>query len=101
GGEHRSVLICGEPGIGKSRLADVHRRFVADSGGSTIAGAGSRYQTATHLYVARRLVESACGLHHEITPQQALERFREGMSGLGLDDRLSFLAALLDLPPQP
>jgi class 3 adenylate cyclase/tetratricopeptide (TPR) repeat protein len=99
-GGHGAVLITGDAGVGKSRLADVIRRR-AQLAGSTIAAGCSSYHTATPLYAARRLVEVAVGIDSRHAGRHSLPALWDALDAVGQADALPYLAHLLDLPPEP
>ncbi len=97
-GEGQAVLLCGEPGIGKSRLA------------AALAGAGSGAlccncqcsphltHTAFHPFI--EALERQAGITREMPPAEALAALRQHLaaSGLGAAADLPLFAALLSLP---
>jgi class 3 adenylate cyclase len=95
------AVVVGEPGIGKSRLADMVRRRIADRGAPTIAASCSPQRSATHLWAVRRLVEFACAVSPRSNPEDALQRVRRALAIDGQEEDLPLFAALLEIPPQP
>ena len=56
------VVFRGEPGIGKTRLANEAAELVRSSGGTVIELFGSPLHTDTGLHPVRRLLERRCGI---------------------------------------
>ncbi len=56
------VVFRGEPGIGKTRLANEAAEIVESSGGTVIELRGSPLHTDTGLHPVRRLLERRCGI---------------------------------------
>jgi class 3 adenylate cyclase len=100
-GGSAAVLLRGEPGIGKSRLADQVRAALSRGGATVLVGACSAYHTTTHLYPARRIVEAASGLNLREPSTGALVQLRDALTGIGCADALPVVAAMLGLPPEP
>ena len=99
GGGHRMVVVSGQAGVGKSRLADVLRRQVqADGGGSLIANC-STYHGTTALFPVRRLLERAAGIDARQGAEHALPRLWNVMEAVGRADSVPLLADLLEIPP--
>ena len=100
-GAARSVLLVGDAGVGKSRLADVMRRRVEASEGAALTTGCSSYQTTTPLYAARRLIEAAADIDVRNDGPQALPKLWTAMDSVGQGASLPLLADLLGLPPEP
>ena len=100
-GEFRAVLITGEPGIGKSRLADVVRRRVSEHGAPTLAAGCLSARSSSQLWAARRLVEYACAISPRSDPEDALRRVERALAADGQQEALPLFASLLGLPAQP
>jgi class 3 adenylate cyclase len=100
-GEHRFVVVTGDAGVGKSRLADVVRRRVVAADGAALVAGCSSYHTASPLYAVRRLVEGAAGIDSRNDGRLALPRLWSTLDAVGLADGLSVVADLLDIPPEP
>ncbi len=56
------VVLRGEPGIGKSRLASAAAEFAERSGGQVLELAGSPFHSDVGLYPIRVLLEQRCGI---------------------------------------
>ena len=100
GGEGQVVLLCGEAGIGKSRIARSLCDRLADERYQTIQFHCSPYHTNTALYPAINFLRQAAGLASQDSPQAQLEKLdvmvRE--SGIENQDTVSLLADLLSIP---
>lgn len=97
GGGSVAALIRGEPGIGKSRLARAVLERAASSG-QVLAGACSSFQTTTHLYAIRRLVEAAAAIEPRGDVQQTVGSLLAMLSMAGQSDDLDLFAEMLELP---
>jgi class 3 adenylate cyclase len=98
-GGHRSMVLTGQAGVGKSRLADVmRRRALADEGGALIANC-STYHGTTTLFPVRRLLEQAAGLDTRQDADHALPRLWNVMEAVGQAASVPLLADLLEIPP--
>jgi class 3 adenylate cyclase len=94
------ALVVGDPGIGKTRLADVMRRRVADRGAATLAAWCSPQHTSSHLWAARRLVEFACAVSPRSNPEDATRRIARSLAVDGQEDALPLFVSLLGLPEE-
>ncbi len=100
-GGHGFVVITGDAGVGKSRLADVARRRIMAVDGATLVAGCSSYHTSTPLYAVRRLIEEAAGIDSRRDGRLALPRLWSTLESVGQAEGLPYLADLLDLPPEP
>jgi len=91
-----TLLITGEAGIGKSRLAAQLRRRVAQDAGDTLATGCAAYYANIALWPLERLMERALDLPSDHTAGR-LEALEEHVSGLGMDlaGTIPLLAPLL------
>lgn len=97
-GKGQVVAICGDPGLGKSRLARAFRTSVVDDGGLVLEGrCFSHYRTRT-LHPITEVLEQALGLR-AATPEQRRQRLCEQLAALGLlsEELVSLLGPLIDL----
>ncbi|MBX3329319.1 MAG: AAA family ATPase [Nitrospira sp.] len=107
-GEGQVVLLCGEAGIGKSRIARSLRDRLAEEGYQTIQFQCSPYHTNTALYPVITYLRQAAGLSGEDTPSTQLRKLDALALNSGIDDQttVSLLADLCsirtdDLRPPP
>jgi hypothetical protein len=95
----RAILLRGQPGVGKSRLADLLRRQVEADEGGTLSASCSAYHGATVLFPLRRLLERVAGIDTHQAADRALPRLWSAMEAVGQAGSVPLLAELLDLPP--
>ena len=99
GGEGQVVLLCGEAGIGKSRIARSLCDRLAEERYQTMQFQCSPYHTNTALYPAITCLRQAAGLTSQDSAQAQLEKLdvmaRE--SGIENQDTVSLLADLLSI----
>ena len=99
-GEGQVVLLCGEAGIGKSRMTRSFYDRLADERYQTIQFQCSPYHTNTALYPAITFLRQAAGLASQDSAQAQLQKL-EAMareSGIENQDTVSLLADLLSIP---
>jgi class 3 adenylate cyclase len=100
GGEGQFVLICGEPGIGKSRLTQELRQRIATESGTALRYQCSPYHLNSALYPFIEQLELAAGFAREDTPEQKLDKMEAWLAG-SPEQRgkaAPLVAALLSLP---
>jgi class 3 adenylate cyclase/predicted ATPase len=99
GGEGQVVLLCGEAGIGKSRIARSLCDRLADEHYQTIQFQCSPYQTNTTLYPAINFLRQAAGLASQDSTQAQLSKLEVMALESGIDnqDTVSLLADLLSI----
>ena len=99
GGEGQVVLLCGEAGIGKSRIARSLRDRLAEERYQTIQFQCSPYHTNTALYPVITYLRQAAGLTGEDTPPTQLQKLDRLALNSGIDDQttVSLLADLLSI----
>jgi class 3 adenylate cyclase/predicted ATPase len=99
GGEGQVVLLCGEAGIGKSRVTRRLHDRLADAHPQQMQFQCSPYRTNTALYPAITWLRQAAGLTNQDSAQAQLEKLdvmaRE--SGIANQDTVSLLADLLSI----
>ncbi len=88
GGTERaqSILIRGEPGIGKSRLAASIAHDVAADGAPVIELTGSSFHTDAGFHPVRRLLEQRGSISPDTPPAERLRRLRRELQDAGRDD---------------
>ena len=99
GGEGQVVLLCGEAGIGKSRMTRSLYDRLADERYQTMQFQCSPYHTNTALYPATTFLRQAAGMTSQDSAQAQREKLdamaRE--SGIENQDTVSLLADLLSI----
>ncbi len=97
-----TVLIRGEPGIGKSRLAQAIIDEARAFGASITTLTGSRLHVDTGLHPIRVLIESSCVITPGMDPPERLDRLRRhlGAEGAPVEATLPLLAPILGLSPE-
>src|SRR5262245_11981202 len=100
GGEGCVVLIAGEPGIGKSRLAQAALDGLTGEPHTPLRLFCSPHQQDSALYPAIRQLERVAGFRREDTPEQRLDKLeavlRQATNDLG--EVAPLIADLLSLP---
>jgi class 3 adenylate cyclase len=94
------VLLAGEPGIGKSRLARALRERLAAEPYTPISHFCSPYHTSSALYPVTGLLERAAGFTQEDTADERLDRLEAllARSTDRLHEAVPLVAALLSIP---
>jgi class 3 adenylate cyclase/predicted ATPase len=94
------VLINGEPGIGKSALAEVVREHVASQGFTRATYHCSPYHTNSALYPVITHVQRLWGWERDDTPAEKLDKMEETLrtTSLPLKEIVPLFAALFSLP---
>ena len=76
-GDGQLVLIVGEPGIGKSRLAVELVANLADKAFTTLRYYCSPYHQSSALYPIIKQLEGAARLLHDEPPEKKLDRIED------------------------
>ena len=99
-GSCQAVLITGEAGIGKSRLAYELRRLVRDEPHSWMEARCSSYTQNSAFRPAAELIEMGLRLEPRDRPEEKLAKLQRGLTAAGIDDEqaLSLLAPLVSIP---
>ncbi len=99
-GSCQAVLITGEAGVGKSRLAYELRRLVRDEPHSWMEARCSSYTQNSAFRPAAELIEMGLRLEPRDGPQEKLAKLQRGLTAAGIDDEqaLSLLAPLVSIP---
>lgn len=94
------VLIQGEPGVGKSRLAQFFRDEVQFEAAGLIGMRANPYTSNSPFQPVIELIERKFRLDHTLAPAERLELLEEGLRLLGVGDPEAavLLAYLLSLP---
>ena len=98
-GEGQVVLLCGEAGIGKSRIASSLCDRLADERYQTIQFQCSPYHTNTALYPAINFLRQAAGFVSQDSDQTQLDKLNVMARGSGIEnqDTVSLFADLLSI----
>lgn len=96
------LLFRGEPGIGKSRLAEEAADLVRASGGVVLELVGSPYHAEVGLHPVRVLLERQCGIDRHTTTEQRLLLLEAEIAARGLDPvtAVPALAPVLAIAPE-
>ena len=96
------VVFCGEPGIGKTRLANEAAELVRSSGAPVIELFGSPLHTDTGLRPVRRLVERRCGITRLTAGRERLRLLQAELRACGLDPATAvpLLAPVIGVGPE-
>ena len=99
-GRGHAVMISGEAGIGKSRLALTLREYIRQDEGGCIEFRCSPYHQATALYPITGRLQRVFGFQREDTVDAKLEKLHRGLASYRFpqSDTVPLLAALLSLP---
>lgn len=96
------ATIVGDPGIGKSRLAEYIADDVRIEGGSVVMLSGSPDHQDVGFHPVRRLIETRCRIGLGSPASVQLSRMETDVAALGLepDDTVPLLAPILGLDPE-
>jgi class 3 adenylate cyclase len=99
-GKGSSVLVMGEPGVGKSRLLYEMGAVLLDLPHRWLDCSCSSYTQMSALWPVVQLIERSLQLHADEDPRAPLDRLRQGLDAAGIDDPEApgLMAALLGLP---
>jgi TOMM system kinase/cyclase fusion protein len=102
-GTGQSILITGEPGIGKTRLAFELCSRLAATVHSRLEGRCLPDSQNDALFPFVQIVESALGIDRQETPEANLARLETELSSYGLDlpESMPLVLDLLALPVRP
>ncbi|MGH9136077.1 MAG: AAA family ATPase, partial [Acidimicrobiales bacterium] len=100
-GRPRGVLLRGEAGIGKSRLALAIADEVRAIGGVVAELVGSPLHTETGFFPVRTMLETIAGVGRDTDGAERLRRLRADVTSAGLDEEtdVPLLAPVLGVPP--
>jgi len=96
------VVFCGEPGIGKTRLATEAAELVRGAGAPVIELIGSPLHTDAGLHPVRTLLERRCGITRLTDGGERLRLLEAELRSCGLDAEgtVPLLAPVLGLGPE-
>ena len=99
-GAGQVIVLMGEPGIGKSRLAAEYAKSFGLEEHVQLKCFASPHHTATPLFPISRQIERAAGLTSDDAPTQKVEKLRAllGTNGAVPEESLALLAHLLLIP---
>lgn len=97
-----AVLLCGEPGIGKTRMAAEAATLARGSGAPVIELSGSALHTDTGLHPVRALLERRCAISRRVGGAERLRLLEEELRSCGMDpvDTVPLLAPVLGIGPE-
>jgi class 3 adenylate cyclase/tetratricopeptide (TPR) repeat protein len=103
GGDGRVVLIRGEAGIGKSRLARYLRDLSARTGGNPLQGSCSPYYTSTAFHPLAHMLNRRLGLSSEADDRQRLDSLELVIEEAGIEPAaaIPYLAPVLSIELDP
>ena len=96
------VILCGEPGIGKTRLAAEAAALVRGSGAPVIELTGSAMHADAGMHPVRTLIERRCGITRAVGGSERLTLLHKELHSCGMDsDRaVPLLAPVLGIGPE-
>jgi class 3 adenylate cyclase/tetratricopeptide (TPR) repeat protein len=99
GGGSRALMIMGEAGIGKSRLARFARDHAAREGGVPLEGECSPYYSDVPFHVIGRMIARHLALDPETSDREVLDALEEAVTTAGLepDRAVPLLAPLMSV----
>ena len=99
-GEGQVVTLCGEPGIGKSRLVQAVRDLADNEAHKVLAFQCSPYHANTAFYPITAQFGRAAGFASEDTPSRKLDKLEQhlGMVGVPVEKTAPLFAAALSIP---
>jgi class 3 adenylate cyclase/DNA-binding response OmpR family regulator len=102
GGEGQVVLLCGEAGIGKSRVCRAWLDSIAHEPHITLRTHCSPYHTNSPFYPVIKQVEHAARFEREDRPEVKLKKLEAVLSQAGANALVDtpFFAALLSIPTE-
>jgi class 3 adenylate cyclase/predicted ATPase len=99
-GDGQVVLICGEPGIGKSRITQTIVERISGEPHTRLRYFCSPHHQDSALYPSIAQLERAAGFHREDTPEERLQKL-EAVLAQGTNDLTEAVPLLADLLSVP
>lgn len=98
----QAVLIRGEPGIGKSRLAQALIAEVGAEDATVLELVGSPFHSDAGFHPVQVLLEARSGIDRGMDAEERLTRLRQSLERSGTDPEVAvpWLAPILGLPPE-
>ena len=100
-GRGQVVLLSGEPGIGKSRLAYTLREHVTNEGSLLFEAHCSPYHQHSALYPLIEVLQRTLLLTRQDTDKEKVEKLERALTLYGLQESLPLFTFLLSLPTPP
>ena len=98
-GQGHGVLICGEAGIGKSRLVQALTEQIMKEPHARLACRGSMYHRQSALYPVIELLQRLLDFQREDSPERKLDKLEQSLQFSTLTpDARACIVALLSLP---
>jgi class 3 adenylate cyclase/tetratricopeptide (TPR) repeat protein len=99
-GVRQVVHLCGEAGIGKSRLVLVLHEHLAGQPHRWLAGSCTRYVRNTAFHPIVEMVEQSLGFEPGDRPADRVRRVEQGMRAAGLttEEQLALITSFLAIP---
>jgi predicted ATPase len=97
-GRGQVILLSGEPGIGKSRLAHTLREYVAAEGSLLYEARCSPYHQQSALYPLMDVLQRTLLFTRHDSDDEKVERLERALGLYNLQDTLPLFTALLSLP---
>ena len=97
-GRGQVVLLSGEPGIGKSRLAYTLREHVTSEGSLLYEARCSPYHQHSALYPLIEVLQRTLLLTRQDTDNEKVEKLERALALYGMQETLPLFTALLSLP---
>ncbi|HEY2387079.1 MAG TPA: adenylate/guanylate cyclase domain-containing protein [Candidatus Binatia bacterium] len=100
GGQGQAMLVCGEPGVGKSRLVQALRERLSSEPHVWLECRASPYHETSAFHPVVRLLRHVLGLTPEGEPGAQIAKLEHGLApaGVSLPEVIPLLAALLSVP---
>ncbi|MFC1841348.1 adenylate/guanylate cyclase domain-containing protein [Thermodesulfobacteriota bacterium] len=91
------ILVCGEPGVGKSRLKDELTVDAVNKGFSVFEGKCSSFETKTPYYLWNTLLKDMMSMPVEASENETRKQLHDTLSILNMNAEEPYLATLLSL----